>query len=649
MTTGTGQPVAAPRSAVRVSSRVLTVVLALALAGLLWVLYMLTRPWQPPGTFKVETALLSLPHDPGQPPRRVTLPHVLDDEGPAWWDQARYRITWPAGLSYVAGDTPRLAMLMPRVGTRLRVLLNGQEIYQFGWDAAPEASVLGHAVPHLVALPAALLTAQPADNELVVEVQARVLERSGLWPIVLGPQAMLQERHQSLLMWQVTGSWVMAALALFIGALALLLWRALGERLFALMAVAALALGARTALVTAVEPPLPLDWLILLRWSAFGVYVGFFVLTIEELFGRRLAWVRQGAWATMALSPLWTAAALWLQSYDLIRVWAALMTVFAAVALLAAVVDQWRARALLQQHLLVALVALFTWLTAVRDFAVIQLNMPGDGDLRWMTVGSLVLTLTLGWVLVERAAAWAQTVHRLNATLAQRIAQRERELNEAFAQLQAAERQRVIEEERRRLMRDMHDGLGSQLVQTLNLVRNPNAQLDRDALATMLRQALDELRLTLDSFEPMDGDLPAILGTLRRRLGPALESVGLELRWEVQDVPPLAMLDSRGVLHLFRCLQEIFANVVKHARARRITVSTWVREDHVILAIEDDGVGLPPVEQRPAEGRGLRNVLARAARLGAMVRFYDAHPGTGIEFAFPIGQGRPVSDSGWMR
>lgn len=621
-----GQP---PRASRAVGWGVAALLLALLVA-----LHLLTRPWNPPGTVALAES-------------RVWLPHILDDEGPAWWGTVRYDLAWPAALTYDQAGQARLAMLLPRAGTRLRVLLNGQEIYQFGWTADPQQTVIGNAVPHYVVLPPSLLTERAQDNALAVEVRAQVLERSGLWPVVLGPQEALQERHQSLLLWQVTGSWVMAALALFIGALALLLWRALRERLFLLIGLASLAHGLRTGLVTAVEPPLTFELLMLLRWSAFGAYVGFFVLTIEELFGRRLRWVRRGAWSIIALSPVWISAALWTLDYDLIRAWAGAMTVFAAVSLLAAVVDLARQRALLQQHLLVALVALFTWITALRDFLVIQLGFAGDGDLRWMSVGSLVLTLTLGWVLVESAAGWARMVHRLNETLAQRIAQRERELSAAFERLQAAERQRAIEEERRRLMRDMHDGLGSQLVQTLNLVRNPNAQLDREALAGMLRQALDELRLTLDSFEPMEGDLPAILGTLRRRLGPALEGVGIELRWEVQDVPPLAVLDSRGVLHLFRCLQEIFANVVKHAKARRIVVSTWQRDDQVILAIEDDGVGLPPAQERPSEGRGLRNVLTRAAKLGATVRFYDAHPGTGIEFAFPLRDARPVSDSVW--
>ena len=290
-------------------ARTVAWVVAALLLALLLGLHALTRPWAPSGTIALTSARVSLPHDPGLPPRTVALPHVLDDEGPAWWGVVRYELDWPAALSCANPQGARLALLLPRVGTRLRVLLNGEEIYQFGWTAPAQHTLIGTAVPHDVPLPPPVLAARAADNRLAVEVQARVLERSGLWPAVLGPQTLLQERHQSLLLWLVTGSWVMAALALFIGTLALLLWRSLHERLFLLIALASLAHGLRAALVTAVEPPLTYE-LLLLRWSAFGVYVAFFVLTIEELFGGGLRWVRQGAWITIVLTPVWIGAAL---------------------------------------------------------------------------------------------------------------------------------------------------------------------------------------------------------------------------------------------------------------------------------------------------------------------------------------------------
>ncbi|MFN3612519.1 sensor histidine kinase [Tepidimonas sp.] len=616
---------------------------------LLAALYRVSLPTPMPGVFDVHRATASLPLDPQTPARAVSLPHVLDDEGPAWWGRVDYVVPWPQALGEPTPSLRRLALLIPRAGMGMRVLLNGEEIYRFGWEEPASRTVNATWFPHLVLLPQRLLAERGIDNELTIQVQAQVLERSGLWPVHIGNADLLIPRYQTLYFWQVTGTWMMAIVSLLVGILALVMWRALRERLFLLGGIASLAHAVRMVLSVVPDLPLPYDTYFLIHRVSFSVYAGFFILTVEELFGHRLRWVRLAAWALVVVAPFWMLGILLAQDYSLYRVWAGTMATLAGVSLTWAVVDNLRRRQFSDEHRLVVVVAAFTLITAVRDFLVVQLNFPGDADLRWTTIGGSALMLTMGWVLVDRATAWARTVHRLNDTLAETVAQREAELRTAFQRLQAAERQRVAEEERRRLMRDMHDGLGSQLVQTLNMVRSAGASLDRASVEAMLAQALDELRLTLDSFEPMEGDLPAILGTLRRRLGPALEAAGIELRWEVQDVPPVEALDSRGVMHLFRCLQEIFANVVKHAGAQRITVSTWQRDEHIVLSVEDDGVGMPPPQARQAQGRGLRNVLTRAAKIGAEVRFYDAHPGTGVELAFPRHGPTPESDSDWWR
>ncbi len=615
---------------------------------LLVLLHGISTPSDPPGVVTLRQAQVHLPLDPQQPPKSVALPHILDDESPAWWGRVVYTLPWPEALTYAESAHARLALLLPRVGPRFRVLLNDREIAQMGWYAPETQTVLATALPHLVALPPPLLLPQATHNRLIIEVWARPLERSGLAPAQLGDHDTLLRRHRQLEWWQVTGAWIMATLALFVGVLALLLWRVLGERLFVLMGGAALALMVRTVTLVLVEPALSHELVFLLHRVALAVFVGLFLLMLEDFFGHQLRWMRVGSWLMMGLTPMWLAWAQWSQDYTVVRAWAGGVTVFALAALVAIVVDRMRRDDLPFPTLAVGLVAMFALLTGVRDFLVVQLDFPGDGELRWLTFGSIVLMFALGAALVERATGWARDVQRLNASLAEAVARREEELRQAFQRLRLAERQRVVEEERRRLMRDMHDGLGSQLVQTLNLVRSTEGGVERASIEALLRQALDELRLTLDSLEPMEGDLPAILGTLRRRLGPALEAAGLELRWEVQDVPALPGLDARGVMHLFRCLQEILANVVKHARATRVTVSTWQRDDQVVLSIEDDGIGLPPMDKRPPGGRGLRNIITRATKLGASVRFYDAHPGTGIELAFALHSSPPASDSTWL-
>jgi signal transduction histidine kinase len=248
-------------------------------------------------------------------------------------------------------------------------------------------------------------------------------------------------------------------------------------------------------------------------------------------------------------------------------------------------------------------------------------------------------------VMVRRTGDAMAQVERLNRELARQVAEREAEFHVVYERLREAEHQQVREAERRRITRDMHDGLGSQLVQTLNLVRHAGQALDQATVERMLHHALEDLRLTLDSLEPMEGDLPTILGTLRQRLAPALAAAGIELDWQVQEVPAVAGLEAQGVMHLFRCLQEVFANVVKHAGARQVAVRTWDEAGKVCLSITDDGIGFDEPPDRPlaGAGRGIRNIRLRVAELGGEVLFDGAKPGTSVVFRFaaraPAGAG----------
>ena len=264
-----------------------------------------------------------------------------------------------------------------------------------------------------------------------------------------------------------------------------------------------------------------------------------------------------------------------------------------------------------------------------------------------MTPGSMVLMFVMGWVLLRRTTEALDETRRLNGELARTVDQREAELHAAVERLRVAQIQRVLEAERQRLTRDMHDGLGSQLVQTLHLVRSAGPGLDANAVAGMLDHALDELRFTLDSLEPMEGDLPTMLGMLRRRIEPALQGSGIALDWQVQPVPPVAGLEAQGVMHLFRCLQEAIANVVKHAQARRVTVRTWYEAGRVGLSVTDNGVGLGRLnpEAWPA-GRGMAHMRLRAREMGAELRFEAAHPGTRVCLLWPDHAGSTAGSEG---
>ena len=107
------------------------------------------------------------------------------------------------------------------------------------------------------------------------------------------------------------------------------------------------------------------------------------------------------------------------------------------------------------------------------------------------------------------------------------------------AKLAEAERLRVQKEgllltERARMTREMHDGLGGQLVSTIAMVEG--GQCTEREVAESLRRALDDMRVAVDSLDATTPDLTSTLGKLRARLNPLLLRNGVALRWHVEEL-----------------------------------------------------------------------------------------------------------------
>jgi signal transduction histidine kinase len=202
--------------------------------------------------------------------------------------------------------------------------------------------------------------------------------------------------------------------------------------------------------------------------------------------------------------------------------------------------------------------------------------------------------------------------------------------------LVSLQKDQVLAEERERIMRDMHDGIGGHLVTMLSLVEH--AETPRERIVELVREALSDLRLMIDSFEPADDDLATVLGIFRSRLSPILEQQQIELCWQVRDVPPIPHMGPQKVLHLLRILQEATTNVLKHADASRLTFTTGEcrlakGELGVYLEVIDNGMGM---EHKSGRGHGLNNMLRRAEAIGAKLEFDQARPGTILRLTIPI-------------
>jgi len=199
--------------------------------------------------------------------------------------------------------------------------------------------------------------------------------------------------------------------------------------------------------------------------------------------------------------------------------------------------------------------------------------------------------------------------------------------------LVAYEQERTLLLERQRLTRDMHDGLGSSLVASLAAVERGEVQPER--FASMLRDSIDDLRTVIDSLDPIDHDLVAVLASLRFRLEDRLVSAGIRLEWTMHDLPELKWMSSPEALHVMRIVQEVLANVIKHASASHLHLMATQQGSELEIRIDDNGKGFDPVTTVP--GRGMKSLRNRTSELGGRLDIQAAHPqGTSVRLRLPI-------------
>ena len=246
--------------------------------------------------------------------------------------------------------------------------------------------------------------------------------------------------------------------------------------------------------------------------------------------------------------------------------------------------------------------------------------------------------LVFMYIIFVRYVVANESVVQFNVRLQERLKEQEAELQDYHQRLSAITQRQTLDAERQRLMQDMHDGMGSSLVTALLAVKKGKA--NASMVADILKDCIDDLKLTIDSMEPVQADLLLLLATLRFRLSPRLEEAGIKLRWEITDVPPLDWLNPRNALHILRIFQETFSNIIKHAQASEIRVETLTDQDCVLVVISDNGHGFSVKTGMQAQGKGLNNQLRRAASIGAEVSWHSDASGTRMTLTLPIVQTR---------
>jgi PAS domain S-box-containing protein len=200
------------------------------------------------------------------------------------------------------------------------------------------------------------------------------------------------------------------------------------------------------------------------------------------------------------------------------------------------------------------------------------------------------------------------------------------------------------DDERRRIARELHDGLGQDLAAAKMMMDSilgtkpaqSNQKAAREASETIDR-AIQQVRSLSHLLHPPLLDEVGLLSALRWYLDGLSKRSGIETSLNI-DPPAFPRLTAELETAIFRIIQEALTNVYRHSGAQKAWVTIEQTDNHVLVKIRDDGKGIesPVAELRPGSiGIGIGGMSQRAKEFGGELRLVNADPGTLVEVTIP--------------
>lgn len=214
-------------------------------------------------------------------------------------------------------------------------------------------------------------------------------------------------------------------------------------------------------------------------------------------------------------------------------------------------------------------------------------------------------------------------------------------------ELRGRTRQAAIIEERERLARDLHDAV-TQAIYGIGLFANAARdaaragdldKVDRHVVTVQQasRHALKEMRLLLFELRTEDLARLGLAGALNNRLAMVERRAEIAADVQVRDMPPLPVAIEET---FYRVALEALNNALRHAQARRVVINLRAHDHHLLMTIQDNGVGFRLREARAKGGMGLSSMESRVRSVGGSVKFISRiGEGTRVEVRAPLPPG----------
>lgn len=295
---------------------------------------------------------------------------------------------------------------------------------------------------------------------------------------------------------------------------------------------------------------------------------------------------------------------------------------------------------------LAALITDYFFLDPIGSFSGLSLESVPLGA--FLLEGALVSMLAAGLRSSRRRAEQSTQQAREHQ---ERLRQSEQKIRDLVGRILAA-----MEEERRRVAYEVHDGFTQMAISAYQLLQNfaddyPQASAkatnELEVVIDRLEQTIKEARHVIADLRPTALDDLGLAAALRQHVDTICADEGFEVRYE--EALGKERLPPRVETALFRIAQEALANVCKHAGTERAYVALEHVGGSVRLRVQDWGCGFRPAAESdgggPGERVGLSSMRERVALLdGALELRSEPGSGTLVEVKIPLPAGEEETD-----
>ncbi|MFZ6758476.1 ATP-binding protein [Undibacterium sp. Ji50W] len=520
------------------------------------------------------------------------------------------------------------AIYLPRAGNRLLVEINGHIIGSKGELSDSKKDFVQ--TPHMFHIAKHILNV--GINHITVTVAGEAARYAGLSEVWVGPLTEINPMFEQRMAWQVGGSLATISICMFLSLLFCGFGWASGSRTYVIFGLSALLWGFRTSYALTTEPVLPYKWWGWIIDMAYGGSVACLIVSTVNILRMKPVWTKKGVTIFMSLTALLTFLYSFGENYQARNLWLLLMLLYVFLTVILLFI-KWKKNTTFQNNILLG-AAVIALSFGIYDHIVVLYTRQGYQTFALARFSILFFMLAMSIIMARRFARSVQAARRSLLRTRNNLSKALSKLEIANAEKKSAQIKEAVILERQRIMRDMHDGFGSQLVGMLNHVRTET--MHPAVMEQQVRELIDELRLIIDALEPMEGDLGNLLGALRYRLEHRFNVAGIELIWQVDELPAIQNMTPVKVQHIQRIFLEAFTNIIKHARASVVSVTTAVNAESICVSIQDNGNGFNT--SALSTGRGLINMHKRASECGMQLQLESSSNGSVLNLILPISE-----------